>query len=105
MLLRSELLGCQCPSPISPDKAAQLDQMRATGSPGKRMLRFKARARGGGAAGRDAPRRRGRAAPRAGTGRWLGRGPWAGRAHAAGAVRASAVAWRAFVPNPACAAA
>jgi hypothetical protein len=41
MLLRSELLGCQCPSPISPDKAAQLDQLRGTGSPGKRMLRFK----------------------------------------------------------------
>ncbi|KAI8476609.1 MAG: activator and specificity factor for anaphase promoting complex [Monoraphidium minutum] len=41
MLLRSELLGCHCPSPISPDKAAQLDQLRATGSPGKRMLRFK----------------------------------------------------------------
>jgi hypothetical protein len=41
MLLRSELLGCECPSPISPDKATQLEQMRATGSPSKKILRFK----------------------------------------------------------------
>eukprot|EP00775_Hariotina_reticulata_P009334 gene9334-9498_t len=32
MLLRSELLGCQCPSPISPDKATQLEQLRGTAS-------------------------------------------------------------------------
>lgn len=41
MLLRSELLGCQCPSPISPDKATQLEQLRATNSPAKKILRFK----------------------------------------------------------------
>jgi hypothetical protein len=41
MLLRSELLGCQCPSPISPDKATQLEQMRGASSPSKKILRFK----------------------------------------------------------------
>ncbi|KAF8062683.1 FZR2 [Scenedesmus sp. PABB004] len=41
MLLRSELLGCQCPSPISPDKAAQLEQLRGAASPSKKILRFK----------------------------------------------------------------
>jgi hypothetical protein len=41
MLLRSELLGCHCPSPISPDKATQLEQLRSTASPGKKILCFK----------------------------------------------------------------
>jgi cell division cycle 20-like protein 1 (cofactor of APC complex) len=41
MLLRSELLGCHCPSPISPDKATQLEQLRGTASPGKKILCFK----------------------------------------------------------------
>lgn len=41
MLLRSELLGCHCPSPISPDKATQLEQLRGTSSPGKKILCFK----------------------------------------------------------------
>jgi hypothetical protein len=45
MLLRSELLGCQCPSPISPDKATQLEQMRGASSPSKKILRFKSGAR------------------------------------------------------------
>lgn len=34
MLLRSELLGCQYPAPISPDKAAQLEQLKGSCSPG-----------------------------------------------------------------------
>jgi cell division cycle 20-like protein 1 (cofactor of APC complex) len=46
MLLRSELLGCQCPSPISPDKATQLEQMRGASSPSKKILRFKSGGQG-----------------------------------------------------------
>lgn len=41
MLLRSELLGYQCPSPISPDKATQLEQLKSPCSPAKKILRFK----------------------------------------------------------------
>jgi hypothetical protein len=51
MLLRSELLGCECPPAISPDKATQLEQMRGGHSPAKKILRFRTGvcARGGGA--------------------------------------------------------
>jgi hypothetical protein len=41
MLLRSELLGSQCPSPISPDKHTALEQLKAAGSPAKKILRFR----------------------------------------------------------------
>lgn len=41
MLLRSELLGYQCPSPMSPDKGAQVDQLKGSCSPAKKLFRFK----------------------------------------------------------------
>lgn len=55
MLLRSELLGCQCPSPISPDKATQLEQMRGASSPSKKILRFKSGASSSYSSSRQAP--------------------------------------------------
>lgn len=55
MLLRSELLGCQCPSPISPDKATQLEQMRGASSPSKKILRFKSGAPSSSSSSRQAP--------------------------------------------------